>query len=44
MLGYKHNEEAKKKMSNKQRGENHPMYGKKHKEEAKRKLSNKRRK
>lgn len=38
-LGYKHTEEAKKKMSEQRRGKNSPWFGKKHTEETKRKMS-----
>ena len=37
--GRKHSEEAKRKISEAMKGENHPMYGKYHSEEAKRKMS-----
>jgi group I intron endonuclease len=39
ILGFKHSEESKKKISDAQMGKNNPMYGKHHSEEAKRKLS-----
>ena len=37
--GRKHSEEAKRKISEAMKGENHPMYGKYHSEEAKKKMS-----
>lgn len=37
--GWEHTEEAKRKIGEAMKGENHPMYGKHHSEEAKRKLS-----
>lgn len=38
-MGKKHSDETKKKMSEAQKGEKHPMYGKHHSEEAKQKMS-----
>lgn len=39
MLGKKHTDEWKKRMSNRNSGKNNPFYGKKHTEETKRKIS-----